>query len=72
MDRAVLETIVLGGLISFTIEELQAFLPTRDSRMTEITTNTLEAAIELPCMLANQLQVYWRRLVLVGPSAGSR
>jgi hypothetical protein len=43
--RIGLATIVLGGLISLTIEILQKYIPTRDSDMTDVITNTLGTAI---------------------------
>lgn len=58
LKRAVLATIVLGGVVSLAIEVLQAFLPTRDSGMTDIITNTLGTCIG--ALLYSRESEWWR------------
>jgi len=45
LNRTRLITILLGFTVSLTIEALQGFIPTRDSGMTDVITNTLGTAI---------------------------
>ena len=47
--KALLLTLVVGFLVSFTIEAGQSFLPDRDSGTTDIITNTLGAWIGVLC-----------------------
>ena len=45
INRAVLACVILGGIVSFTIEALQAYLPTRNSGITDVLTNTFGTAV---------------------------
>jgi hypothetical protein len=45
LNRPVLFTVILGGVVSLAIEILQAYLPTRESGTTDIITNTLGTAV---------------------------
>jgi hypothetical protein len=66
LDRAVLATIVLGGVVSLTIEVLQAFLPTRDSGMTDLITNTLGTGIGTALYSSTSVQAIFATVGLGG------
>lgn len=56
LSHPMLVTILLGGVVSFSIETLQAFIPTRDSGMTDIITNTLGTAVGAVMYASNVCQ----------------
>ena len=66
MNRAVLATIVLCGVVSLTIEVLQAFLPTRDSGMTDLITNTLGTGIGTALYSSKSVQAIFTTVGLGG------
>jgi hypothetical protein len=66
LNRAVLATILLGAAISLTIEVLQAFLPTRDSGMTDLITNTLGTVIGTALYSSKSVQAIFATVGLGG------
>jgi VanZ family protein len=69
VKRAALTAVLLGALVSLTIEVLQAYLPTRDSGMTDIITNTLGTWVGVLCFRSEVTQNFF---AMVGYSNNAR
>jgi VanZ family protein len=67
-NRAAIVTILLGGLISFTIEILQSFIPARMSGVTDIITNTLGTALGVILWRCRPVQTFAAKLRRPGSS----
>jgi VanZ family protein len=66
--RAMAIALVLGFLTSFTIESLQTFLPTRDSGMNDLITNTMGTAVGAMLCVCLRRSSLLTTLIGVSPS----
>jgi hypothetical protein len=67
ISHPALATILLGGAISLTIEIIQAYLPTRDSGMTDVITNTLGTGVGVWLYGCDMVRVLLERLGILVP-----
>jgi glycopeptide antibiotics resistance protein len=70
LRRARWSAIVLGFVVSFAIESIQYFLPTRDSSMTDLVTNTIGTALGAASVRPTVLKQLSTTLGRVSLSAG--
>jgi len=73
VKRVALMAVFLGALVSLTIEILQSYLPTRDSGMTDIITNTLGTWVGVAAFRSEAAQTlfaalrHWSEARIGGP-----
>ena len=63
LEKAALATIILGFALSLTVETLQAFLPTRQSGMTDVITNTLGTCVGVALARSKSIEPIWQRFL---------
>jgi VanZ family protein len=61
-ERAILYAILAGGILSFVIEVLQAYIPRRGSGMTDIITNTIGTALGAVLARPNLVRIILRKM----------
>ena len=64
LEKAALVTIILGFSLSLTVEILQAFLPTRQSGMTDVITNTIGTCVGVALFRCKATQALFRKVGL--------
>jgi hypothetical protein len=62
--RHAMTVIVLGCLLSFAIEALQYFLPTRDSSIDDLINNTIGTAVGVLLYRSSNVRALWFRIVV--------
>jgi hypothetical protein len=67
--RSELVVMLLGFLLSLTIESLQYFLPNRDSGMSDVFTNTVGTVLGVLLYQSATLQALWTRVLNRSPSS---
>jgi VanZ family protein len=68
IGRPALTAILLGLVLSFTVEALQRLLPTRDSGLTDLFTNTLGTALGVWLHRSLIVRFWWAKILKLGVS----
>ncbi|MGO9863394.1 MAG: VanZ family protein [Terriglobales bacterium] len=64
IKRPIVAVLLFGFALSLAIEVLQSFLPTRDSDMTDVITNTLGTVVGLVLYRTSWVQGIWQRFAM--------